>query len=165
LANRIRANREVLTQFKPCDYLAAAITDWNIPMVRLLSGLCVLRDNKRCRCWPNCFLDRRLPRGGRSLLDYARTRAAFSGTTAPAIVVMILCYRSGVPLMTEPMVRSSVAKANYDALSTARNAVARNSVFLLWALRLGCECRLDKNVIRIIVKQVFVGDLAELMSA
>jgi acyl-CoA synthetase (NDP forming) len=53
VANRIRADREVLTQFKPCEYLARAITDWNVPMVRLLSALCVLRNNKRCRCWPN----------------------------------------------------------------------------------------------------------------
>ena len=165
LATRIKANPELLTQFRPCAYLAAAIVEWNVPMVRLLSGLCVLRNNKRCRCWPNCFLEPlRLVRGGRSLLDMAIARAAASSdrSAAPAAVVMILMYRAGLPVATE---MPSIVNSQIQALNSSRTANARNALFLLWALRQGCNRWLDKNVARLIVKQVFVSGLASLTAA
>ncbi len=66
-------------------------------------------------------------------------------------------YRAGLPVVASVNTLGSVM-----SLNTARNAVARNSVFLLWALRQGCQRFLDKNVVRLIVKQVFARGLAEL---
>ncbi len=158
LANRIKANPEILTQFKPCAYLAAAIVEWNVPMVRLLSALCVLRNNKRCVCYPNCFLEStRRVRGSKSLLDMAMARAKGSQTIASAAVVMILTYRAGLPLAASMF-------AAVKELDLARMAAARKTIFLMWALRQSCGW-LDKNVLRIIAKKVFVQKLAELTAA
>ncbi len=164
LARRLVASPELLTQFTPCAHLCSAVVTVNVPMVRLLAGLCSMRGPKRCDCFPNCFVFRNQAKSNRTVLDLATTWAIGSRCSRSAAILMIVLHRANKPFAMQPQIQSMRELCgNMTELDSERRKIARKAIFVLWALRQGCS--VDKHVLRMIAKKVFVEQLFELTSA